>query len=67
MKAIEHGLDVIALAKLYEDLGQWTSAANVLLNKCFRPASLTRTRRVNTESIGKRAPVWARGFRVCRL
>jgi len=28
-EAIEHGLDVIALAKLYEDLGQWETAARL--------------------------------------
>ncbi len=28
-EAIEHGLDVIALAKLYEDLGQWDTAARL--------------------------------------
>jgi len=27
--AIEHGLDVIAIAKLFEDLGQWDAAARV--------------------------------------
>ena len=26
---IEHGLDVVALAKLYEDLGQWDTAARL--------------------------------------
>lgn len=28
-EGIEHGLDVIALAKLYEDLGQWDTAARL--------------------------------------
>ena len=28
-EAIEHGLDVIALAKLYEDLGEWDTAARL--------------------------------------
>lgn len=28
-ESIEHGLDVIALAKLYEDLGQWDTAARL--------------------------------------
>ena len=28
-EAIEHGLDVVALAKLYEDLGQWDTAARL--------------------------------------
>jgi uncharacterized protein YprB with RNaseH-like and TPR domain len=28
-EAIDHGLDVIALAKLYEDLGQWDTAARL--------------------------------------
>ncbi|HVM70138.1 MAG TPA: ribonuclease H-like domain-containing protein [Anaerolineales bacterium] len=28
-EAIEHGLDVVALAKLYEDLGQWDIAARL--------------------------------------
>ena len=28
-EAIEHGLDVIALAKLYEDIGQWDTAARL--------------------------------------
>ena len=28
-EAIEHGLDVIALARLYEDLGQWETAARL--------------------------------------
>jgi tetratricopeptide (TPR) repeat protein len=28
-EGIEHGLDVVALAKLYEDLGQWDTAARL--------------------------------------
>jgi len=28
-KVVEHGLDVVALAKLYEDLGQWDTAAQL--------------------------------------
>ena len=28
-EAVEHGLDVVALAKLYEDLGQWDTAAQL--------------------------------------
>ena len=28
-EAVEHGLDVVALAKLYEDLGQWDTAARL--------------------------------------
>jgi len=28
-EAVEHGLDVVALAKLYEDLGRWDSAARL--------------------------------------
>lgn len=28
-EAIEHGLDIIALARLYEDLGQWDTAARL--------------------------------------
>jgi tetratricopeptide (TPR) repeat protein len=28
-EAVEHGLDVVALAKLYEELGQWETAARL--------------------------------------
>ena len=40
-EGIEHGLDVIALAKLYEDLGQWDTAARLFergLEKAIRQA-----------------------------
>lgn len=38
-EAIEHGLDVIALARLYEDLGQWDTAARLF----ERGLEMTRT------------------------
>ena len=45
-EGIEHGLDVVALAKLYEDLGQWETAARLFergLEKGLREENLAET------------------------